>query len=188
LSGGRREEKKVDPNEYEPSPTVRTKGLKGKTTKTKTESQQRKTSKRARNHRACEPCLVEGPTTIFVITWDTWANAEELFPGGESDFVPLRLKHPSFSEISTSNPARQKHTTRNDRARQLEDAAENIREQKAVKTDDVAVPKHLWEQYLFDNNPKWEKHKGRFRAACEVLREGMLAFCQKAATTLPHEL
>jgi hypothetical protein len=168
--------RKLDPKKSELSQTVMTKRRKEKTTDPKTEVRQRKTSKRGRNHRPCETCLIEGPTTVFEnITRGIWTNAEELFPNGESGFVALRVKPQSFSDASTSKPARQKHTAKNDRAKQLEDAAENIREQKAVKSDDATVPTHLWEQYLFDNNPKWERQKGRFRAACEVVRKGMIS-------------
>jgi hypothetical protein len=150
---------------------------------TKKEPRQKKNRKRTRKPRKYETCLVEGPFTVGVgdenTTRETWSNAEELFPNNEAGFVPGHMRDTLDAGTSSSCATRKCGSADDLRTEQLEEAAAAIREQKAVKSDNAAVPKHLWEQYLFEENPKWDRHKGRFRAACEVLRENMLSFWKR---------
>jgi hypothetical protein len=73
-------------------------------------------------------------------------------------------------------------------ADKLEEAADTIREQKAVKADDAVVPKNLWEKHLFDTttagwgrfaSEKWGRQKEEFRSACDLLKTSMLAYWKK---------
>ena len=59
----------------------------------------------------------------------------------------------------------------------LMDAAKAICEQKAVKSDDVEAPEHLWEEHLFDNSgwaDVWLDDKESFKKACKLLKRGMI--------------
>jgi hypothetical protein len=65
------------------------------------------------------------------------------------------------------------------------DAARAIREQKAVKSDNAEVPKHLWEEHLFDGSgwaEVWTNDQERFTKACKLLKSRMLR-CWKRTVT-----
>jgi hypothetical protein len=137
-----------------------------------------KPTKRDRNNAHVLPrrsCLIESPVTISDDNSDATGahdDAEELFPNEDSGFVPL--EHPSKKSTHESTSTNQPNKP--GIPRPLDDSATDMQEQKAVKADNAAVPIHLWEKNLFDASPKWAAQKGRFRAACKVLRGGMLAY------------
>jgi hypothetical protein len=65
------------------------------------------------------------------------------------------------------------------------DAAKAIQEQKAVKSDDAAVPVHLWEDHLFDKPgwaKKWENDLHSFRKACSILKSMMIRWWKRTVT------
>jgi hypothetical protein len=70
---------------------------------------------------------------------------------------------------------------------ELDEATAAIQEQKAVKADDAAVPRQLWEQHLFDPatswgsyaNEKWKNQQKQFRSACSLSKMSMLGYWKK---------
>lgn len=65
------------------------------------------------------------------------------------------------------------------------DAARAIREQKAVKSDDAAVPEHLWKDHLFAKagwEKKWSGNRGEFEKACILLKSRMLLWWRRMVT------
>jgi hypothetical protein len=142
--------------------------------KTQIKRLKRQNRKRHRNSLLLAVSLIEGPVTVTDEEEDegipVFKDAEELFPDGASGFVPCKNQSP----VSPAVVSPDKFSSNQED--ELKSTAEAIREQKAVKADGAAVPKHLWEENLFNKNPKWNAHKGRFRRACEVLRTGMLSY------------
>jgi hypothetical protein len=64
-------------------------------------------------------------------------------------------------------------------------AAKAIREQKAVESDDAAIPEHLWKEHLFDKSgwaEKWKDGQERFRKACCILKSTMIRWWKRTVT------
>jgi hypothetical protein len=62
------------------------------------------------------------------------------------------------------------------------DTARAIWEQKAVKSDNAEVPKHLWEKHLFEGSgwaEVWMNNQERFTKACKLLKSRMLRWWKR---------
>jgi hypothetical protein len=101
----------------------------------------------------------------------TAMNSEEFFPNNESGLVAASSETTRKSSRKGLNALPIPYSPD-----ELGEAAAAVREQKAVKSGDAAVPIHLWEQTLLSENQKWTVHKRRFRRACEVVNTGMLSY------------
>lgn len=65
------------------------------------------------------------------------------------------------------------------------DAAKAVREQKAAKSDDAAVPEHSWEERLFDKSgwaEKWKDDQEGFQNSCRFLKSKMICWWKRTVT------
>ena len=116
----------------------------------------KKKSKQRRAQALSLSSLVEGPITTTEDFGPKIDSRVSSFGLNVVDLFPVEEIESDKTEISEGSTA--------------------SRNQKAAKSDDAEVPKHLWEKYLFDSNPKWNNDKERFRSACCLLKDAMLRF------------